>query len=162
MIAGLRPRIGWPFGLVVLAVVIGGCGGGKSYHPTALPSTATEALIQTALAQSGIHYHAGGSSPETGFDCSGFTQWVFQQHGVTLPRQSDDQYRVGQGVQAGQLRLGDLVFFEIEKKGVSHVGIYIDHGWFIHSPSTGESVRKDNLGQQYWRQHFLGARRILP
>ena len=162
MIAGLGPKVAWPLGLVVLAVVIGGCGGGNSYHPTVPPSAATEALIQTALAQLGTRYHAGGSSPGTGFDCSGFTQWVFQQYGVTLPRQSDDQYQLGQEVQAGQLRPGDLVFFEIEKKGASHVGIYIDHGWFIHSPSTGESVRKDNLGRQYWREHFLGARRILP
>jgi cell wall-associated NlpC family hydrolase len=98
----------------------------------------------------------------TGFDCSGFTHWVFMQHGITLPRQSFDQYQLGQQVKVGKLRAGDLVFFEIEKKGASHVGIYVDRGRFIHCSSTGGSVKEEDLNERYWQKHFLGARRLLP
>jgi cell wall-associated NlpC family hydrolase len=107
----------------------------------------------------GVPYHAGGTSPATGFDCSGFTQWVCWQHGIFLPRQSFEQYQVGQPVRGDQLQQGDLVFFEIEQKGASHVGIYEARGWFIHCSSPGGRVREDHLSEKYWRKHYLGARR---
>jgi murein DD-endopeptidase len=147
-------------GLVILALVLNGCAAGRA-HPPSLP-TAFEAvpLIQTARSQLGAPYQAGGTSPQTGFDCSGFTQWVFQQQGIALPRQSFDQYQVGQPVKAEQLQQGDLIFFDIEKKGASHVGIYEARGWFIHCPSPGGRVREDNLSEKYWQKHFIGARHL--
>jgi len=162
LIVGLPLRIGVTFGMSILVVLIGGCGAGKSYPAHELPGIDTATLIQTARGQLGVRYCPGGSSPLTGFDCSGFTLWVFLQHGISLPRQSYDQYQLGRPVKAGKLSRGDLVFFEIEKKGASHVGIYVDHGWFIHCSSTGGRVREENLNQKYWQKHFLGARRLLP
>jgi murein DD-endopeptidase len=147
--------------LVLLAALQGGCGAGKKLPP--LPWDIDPAgLIQTARGQLGAPYLAGGSMPTTGFDCSGFTQWVYCQHGVTLPRQSYDQYQLGEGIRRQRLRAGDLVFFDIETKGASHVGIYVDRGRFIHSSSTGGRVREDFLGNPYWTDHYLGARRVLP
>jgi cell wall-associated NlpC family hydrolase len=103
-----------------------------------------------------------GASPQTGFDCSGFTRWVYLQHGVTLPRQSFDQYRTGAAVDKGELRSGDLVFFDIDKKGASHVGIYSGRGSFLHCSSPGGRVREDGIEEAYWQDHYLGARRVLP
>jgi murein DD-endopeptidase len=159
---GLPRRIGVILGMSILLALVGGCGAGKSHQAKELPGTDTAALIRTARGQLGVPYCPGGSSPLTGFDCSGFTVWVFFQHGISLPRQSYDQYQLGQQVKAGKLRRGDLVFFEIEKKGASHVGIYVDRGRFIHCSSTGGGVREEDLNQKYWQEHFLGARRLLP
>ncbi len=147
--------------LVALAVLQAGCSTGKKLQ--APPRDIDPAsLIQTARSQLGVAYLAGGSMPTTGFDCSGFTQWVYWQHGLALPRQSDDQYQLGESINWRKLHTGDLVFFEIEKKGASHVGIYVDRGRFIHSSSTGGRVREDFLRDPYWMDHLLGARRVLP
>jgi murein DD-endopeptidase len=162
LFGGLGVRIGTNLGVSILVVLIGGCGAGKSHQYHELMSIDTASLIQTARGQLGVPYCPGGSSPLTGFDCSGFTHWVFMQHGISLPRLSYDQYQLGRQVKVSKLRRGDLVFFEIEKKGASHVGIYVDHGWFIHSSSTGGGVREEDLNQKYWQKHFLGARRLLP
>jgi cell wall-associated NlpC family hydrolase len=147
-------------GLVILALLLNGCAAGRGHPPSLPPAFEAVPLIQTARSQLGIPYRAGGNSPRTGFDCSGFTQWVFEQHDMALPRQSFDQYRVGQPVKMEQLQQGDLIFFDIEKKGASHVGIYEVEGWFIHCSSPGGRVREDNLTEKYWRKHFLGARHL--
>ena len=147
--------------LMALVVSQSGCGAGRKLQP---PPQAIDpaALIQTARSRLGVCYLAGGSSPRSGFDCSGYVQWVFWQHGLALPRQSYDQYQLGDKVDQRKLRTGDLVFFEIEKKGASHVGIYVDRGSFIHCSSTGGCVRQDYLGDKYWLEHYLGARRVIP
>jgi murein DD-endopeptidase len=147
--------------LVALAVLQAGCGIGTKLQAPPRDIDPVN-LIQTARSQLGVAYLAGGSMPTTGFDCSGFTQWVYWQHGLALPRQSYDQYQLGESIRRRKLHTGDLVFFEIEKKGASHVGIYVDRGRFIHSSSTGGRVREDLLGDPYWMDHFLGARRVLP
>jgi cell wall-associated NlpC family hydrolase len=162
MVTGLVGRVCITSGLVVLTLLIGGCGAQKYYRSQLPPTPNTKALIQTAQTQLGVPYRAGGTTPGTGFDCSGFTSWVYQQLGVRLPRQSYDQFHVGQEVKGDRLRQGDLLFFEIDKRGASHVGIYVDHGRFIHCPSTGGFVREDQLGEKHWHEHFLGARRVLP
>jgi cell wall-associated NlpC family hydrolase len=149
-------------GLVVLVLLLGGCGPDKHYRSQLAPTVDTRTLIRLADAQLGIPYRAGGITPDTGFDCSGFTSWVYRQLGVHLPRHSYDQFRTGREVKGDGFRQGDLLFFEIEKKGASHVAIYVDHGRFIHCSSTGGCVREDLLSEKYWREHFLGARRVLP
>jgi cell wall-associated NlpC family hydrolase len=160
MMAEFRHKSSTIPGLVILALVLNGCAAGRG-HPPPLPSAfEVVPLIQTARSQLGAPYQAGGSSPGTGFDCSGFTQWVFQQQGIALPRQSFDQYLVGQSVMVEHLQQGDLLFFDVEKKGASHVGIYEAQGWFIHCSSPGGRVREDNLAEKYWRKHFLGARHL--
>jgi cell wall-associated NlpC family hydrolase len=117
------------------------------------------ALTTTALSLRGAPYRNGGSDP-SGFDCSGFTQYVFAQYGVALPREVREQYRVGTAVNADQLTAGDLLFFATTDPGASHVAIAIGGDEFVHAPSSTGVVRVERLGSTYWSQRFLGARRL--
>jgi cell wall-associated NlpC family hydrolase len=107
-----------------------------------------------------VRYRRGGRAPSTGFDCSGFVHYVFAQVlGIDLPQNSVGQYQVGKQIARTDMMTGDLVFFKTHGKHISHVGIYLGEGRFIHSPTTGERVRVDNLASQYWAHRFAGARR---
>ena len=117
------------------------------------------ALTGTALSLRGIPYRNGGTDPK-GFDCSGFTQYVFAQYGISIPREVREQFRVGTTVQADQLVAGDLLFFATTDPGASHVGISIGGDEFVHAPSSTGVVRVEHLGSSYWLPRFLGARRI--
>mgnify|MGYP006272712653 CR=1 FL=1 len=117
------------------------------------------ALIDTALALRGTPYRNGGSDP-SGFDCSGFVQYVFHQHGVALPRETREQFDVGAGVAAADVQPGDLVFFETVHAGPSHVGIVLDRDWFVHAPSSNGVVRVERYTGSYWSKRYLGARRV--
>ena len=119
-----------------------------------------EQLAAFAMTLRNVRYRSGGRAPKTGFDCSGFVQYVFARTlGVDLPDNSASQFRDGIRVDRGDLRTGDLVFFHIRGKRVSHVGIYLGNGRFIHSPSTGKKVRVDDLRDAYWAHRFAGAKR---
>lgn len=119
-----------------------------------------DAIIATAKKYIGVRYLWGGTSPNTGFDCSGFVQYVFAQNGTTLPRVSRDQYTVGTPVDFNNLQPGDLVFFSIAKNGgVDHDGIYIGNGQFINS-SSSKGVTVYTLGP-YWKSVYLGAKRVF-
>lgn len=117
-------------------------------------------MLRTAHTQLGTRYRSGGCSPDTGFDCSGFTTWVFNRYGVHLPRSSREQYQVGKMVAKNNLRKGDLVFFR-SKRGINHVGIYLENGKFIHSASNGKTVTISHLEEDYWRTHYAGGRRVF-
>jgi len=117
------------------------------------------ALTGTALSLRGIPYRNGGTDPK-GFDCSGFTQYVFAQHGISIPREVREQFLVGTSVQPDQLVAGDLLFFATTDPGASHVGISIGGDEFVHAPSSTGVVRVERLGSSYWSPRFLGARRI--
>jgi cell wall-associated NlpC family hydrolase len=107
-----------------------------------------------------IRYRRGGREPSTGFDCSGFVHYVFRQGiGVDLPNTSAAQFRSGQEVARKDLRDGDLVFFRTRGKRISHVGIYVGQGQFIHAPSTGKRVSVSSLSAPYWARRFAGAKR---
>jgi cell wall-associated NlpC family hydrolase len=117
-------------------------------------------LSQFAMQLLDIRYHRGGHAPATGFDCSGFVHYVFAQvFGVDLPQNSASQYQIGTQVARKDMKVGDLVFFKTHGKRISHVGIYLGEGRFIHSPTTGERVRVSNLAENYWARRFAGARR---
>jgi cell wall-associated NlpC family hydrolase len=104
----------------------------------------------------------GGETPEGGLDCSGLVRHVFQQvTGVTLPRTSKELARVGKPVARGDLKPGDLVFFNTRHFAFSHVGIYLGDDRFIHAPSRGSEVEIAELNNNYWRKHFDGARRLV-
>jgi len=121
---------------------------------------AQEVLI-SALSLTGTKYKFGGSSPETGFDCSGFVRYVFQQAAsLTLPHGARAISQLGQAVPLEQLQPGDLVFFNTLKTTFSHVGIYIGDNRFIHAPTDGGGVHVVNMGDEYWSKRFNGARRI--
>ena len=113
-----------------------------------------------ALSLAGTPYRYGGESPRSGFDCSGFVRYVFRHSlGVHLPRTVRAMSQVGRPIRLSQLRPGDLVFYNTEHRRYSHVGIYLGKHRFVHSPSTGESVKVSNLSG-YWEDHYSGARRI--
>jgi cell wall-associated NlpC family hydrolase len=103
----------------------------------------------------GVRYVYGGSSPRSGFDCSGFVRYVYAHFGVSLAHSSYAQFGIGRRVGRGSLQPGDLVFFD----GLGHVGIYIGNGRFIHAPHTGTRVRIQALGGWY-SSRFDGARRL--
>lgn len=117
------------------------------------------ALLDTALALAGTPYRNGGSSPK-GFDCSGFTQWVFARHGIALPRETREQYATGGRVNREAVAPGDLIFFSTVAPGASHVGIALDGDRFIHAPSSRGVVRVERRSSTYWRSRFVGARRV--
>ena len=108
-----------------------------------------------------IRYVRGGRDPSTGFDCSGFVRYVFAHAiGLQLPNNSASQFLAGLKVSRADMQPGDLVFFRTHgKRSISHVGIYISNGRFIHSPSSGKSVEISRLDEGYWAKRFAGAKR---
>src|SRR3982750_531063 len=117
-------------------------------------------LADFALKLRNIAYVRGGREVSTGFDCSGFVRYVYQQAlGSELPGNSTSQFAEGDRVDKGDLKMGDLVFFKTHGKRVSHVGMYLDNGLFIHAPSRGKRVRIDHLDESYWAKRFAGAKR---
>lgn len=116
-------------------------------------------IIQTSKRLEGVPYQWSGDTPQ-GFDCSGFTQYVFRLNGINLPRTVDAQYELGVFVSYDNLQAGDIVFFTTYEAGPSHNGIYIGNGLFIHSSSScGVSIaRMDN---SYWAPRYIGGKRII-
>jgi cell wall-associated NlpC family hydrolase len=118
------------------------------------------ALIGTALSLRGVPYRNGGADPQ-GFDCSGFTQYVYAQYGMALPREVRDQFESGERVE-GDLAAGDLLFFTTVAPGATHVAIAIGGDQFVHAPSSTGVVRVERLSTSYWAARYLGARRVMP
>ena len=118
-------------------------------------------LVVSAMGFLGVPYKRGGSSLETGFDCSGFVRAMFQQTvGLLLPRTADQQAAATQVIDKRDLQPGDLVFFDTLRRAFSHVGIYVGDNKFIHSPRPGAEVRVEDMRVGYWRSRFNGARRV--
>jgi cell wall-associated NlpC family hydrolase len=118
-------------------------------------------VVVGALNMIGVRYRWGGNTPDSGLDCSGFVRYVFQDTlGMALPRRAEEMSRVGEKVRMSELKPGDLVFFNTMRRTFSHVGIYIGDNKFVHSPSTGSTIRVDELDSSYWEKRFTGARRV--
>ena len=116
-----------------------------------------------ALVHLGTPYRVGGLSPQTGFDCSGLVAYVFREGaGLALPRNTFDLSILGQPVERGALRPGDLVFYNTQRREYSHVGIYLGEDRFIHAPASGGEVRVESLRADYWVRRYNGARRFIP
>lgn len=121
-----------------------------------------ESLVKTAHDFIGVPYLWGGVSADTGFDCSGLAMTVYQLNGLDLPRHSRTQFDAGDSIARQELQKGDLVFFDTRGSGkVSHVGIYIGDGRFIHAPSSGKKIRIDSLASDYYARRFIGAKTYL-
>ena len=186
----VRKRVG-ALALVVTAVVYAGCaarggvprpfpgaplppGAGESAPPapvppaTELPSrhvavppaTPLAAVVSTALRFVGVPYRDGGSDP-SGFDCSGFVQYVFARLGTVLPREVRDQFQLGREVDVKDVKPGDLLFFETVSRGASHVGMVVGGDQFVHAPSSRGVVRVERFTASYWAMRFVGARRVV-
>jgi cell wall-associated NlpC family hydrolase len=116
-------------------------------------------ISSTALSLRGAPYRNGGADP-TGFDCSGFVYYVFEQYGIALPREVRRQFGVGSTVDTSLLAPGDLVFFSTVAPGASHVGIVVGGDQFVHAPSSSGVVRVERLSTEYWASRFVGAKRV--
>jgi cell wall-associated NlpC family hydrolase len=160
----------------LLASILAGCG-----HEVVRPGTAAQrvsthawpilepadpaaanAVLMRAIGLVGTPYRYGGNTPEGGFDCSGLINYVYRDMlDLRLPRTSRALAGwVGPKIPADRLTAADLVFFG-SGGDVSHVGIYVGEGRFVHAPSTGGTVRLDRLDGPYWRDHYAGAKRVL-
>ncbi len=138
----------------------------ESYSAALIPRLGTDHLrneiVRTAHGFIGIPYQWGGTSEQSGFDCSGLTMVVYRQNGLNLPRVSRNQFQAGRPVHLSAIQKGDLVFFATTSAGqVSHVGIYIGNGRFIHAPSTGRNVTIERISNPYFRSRFVGARTYI-
>ena len=119
-------------------------------------------IVETARSFVGLPYRWGGKSAETGFDCSGLVMAVYYLNGIRLPRTSRDQYHVGKPITKDFLNEGDLVFFDTTGRNrVSHVGIYVGDGKFIHAPGKGKTIRTDSLTNTYYAPRYKGGRSCL-
>ena len=124
-------------------------------------TTQASDLVVSAMGFLGVPYRRGGSTVETGFDCSGFVKSMYEQTiGLVLPRSAAQQAAATQTIERNELRPGDLVFFNTMRQAFSHVGIYVGNGKFIHSPKPGAEVRVEDMGGSYWAKRFDGARRV--
>ena len=142
---------------LVVSVLFLGAGASWANIPPQVQS-----ILQTAHRLLGVPYQPGGTSPEAGFDCSGFVSFVFGQNGIELIHSSPEMFRRGRLIARHELRPGDLVFFSHDRRHsrVGHVGIYLGQGQFIHASIAANSIRVDALSDGYWAARYYGARRI--
>lgn len=120
-------------------------------------------ILFRAIGLVGTPYRYGGNTPSSGFDCSGLVDYVFHDvAGIALPRTAEAISELdAPNVPRGELESGDIVFFHHRSGRVSHVGIYVGKGRFVHAPNEGGTVRLDSLDSPYWREHYSGAKRVL-
>lgn len=130
-----------------------------AYGKTFMDGDKGYAIIEIGKKYIGVPYVFGGTTP-SGFDCSGFLQYVFHQVGYDIPRLADEQYYLGYSARVSELDVGDLVFFSTYTEGVSHCGIYTGDRNFLHV-SSSRGVRIDSLDSDYWSSRFYGARKII-
>jgi cell wall-associated NlpC family hydrolase len=135
---------------------------GNAAGAEAKPESGVRNVLQRALGLLGTPYRWGGSSPDSGFDCSGLVGYVFRNAlGIELPRVSREMAKAGEPVaDRASLTAGDLVFFSRTGGEVDHVGIYVGEGRFVHAPRTGRDVTVSDLDTGYWSEKFQQARRV--
>ena len=117
-------------------------------------------IVTTAQKYMGVPYVWGGTTPD-GWDCSGYTQYVMKENGISIPRTAAEQYSKGVAVDKANLKVGDMVFFTTYKPGASHVGFYMGDGKFIHASSAAKQVTINSLSEEYYTEHYIGARRYI-
>jgi cell wall-associated NlpC family hydrolase len=150
----------------VLASTTGGASSGSSTAGRIFPNTPATPngarIIGLAQSQVGARYTWAGTSPATGFDCSGFVYWVFNTIGYNMPRTMEDQLASGRRIPIDQLRPGDIVFFgDTYTSGLSHDGIYVGDGKFIHAVDESTGVAITPINSAYWAERYYGAVRVM-
>lgn len=131
----------------------------SSPSSSSLPS---HPLVATAHKYLGTRYRYGGASPSRGFDCSGLVYYLLSRHGIRAPHSAAELFRMGKPIARSALRPGDLVFFRntAHRRGITHVGIYIGNGKFIHASSGRGRVTVSRLSDPYYAARYAGARRL--
>jgi cell wall-associated NlpC family hydrolase len=158
--------------LALLAAVLTGCAGAPSMPREAPPGRVTVepripdatvggAIADVAMGMVGTRYLYGGSDPLEGFDCSGLVYYAYGQAGYRVPRTSQELFRAARKIAVGDADPGDLMFFQDQTK-LSHVGIYLGDGLFVHAPASGRNVAVSSLDSAYYRQHLVAVGRLLP
>ncbi|MGH8679206.1 MAG: C40 family peptidase [Burkholderiales bacterium] len=153
----------WRAATLVLLASAMGCSSLPPTSETAVRARVDDEAAGRAAANAremvGRPYRYGGDTP-AGFDCSGLVRYSYARAGIRLPRATAAQRAAGARISVRGIRSGDLLFFDQEGKKFSHVGLYLGEGRFVHAPSTGGRVRIDSLRDDYWRRHFMEARRL--
>jgi cell wall-associated NlpC family hydrolase len=158
--------------LALLTAVLTGCAGAPSVPHDAAPGRVTVepriadatvggAIADVAMGMVGTRYLYGGSDPLEGFDCSGLVYYAYGQAGYRVPRTSQELFRAARKISVGDADPGDLMFFQDQTK-LSHVGIYLGDGLFVHAPASGRNVAVSSLDSAYYRAHLVAVGRLLP
>jgi cell wall-associated NlpC family hydrolase len=155
--------------LLVAAALLTGCASAPSapsagrvtVEPRAVDATLGGAIAEVAMGMVGTRYRYGGADPREGFDCSGLVYYSYGQAGYRVPRTSQELFRTARKISIRDAYPGDLMFFQDQSK-LSHVGIYLGDGLFVHAPSSGQNVAVGSLDAPYYRQHLVAVGRLLP
>ncbi len=161
--------------LVPLALVVGltaGCANAPALtaagptarvavEPRIADATVGGAIAEVAMRMVGTPYRYGGADPLDGFDCSGLVHYSYSQAGYRVPRTSRELFRAVRKISLGEADAGDLMFFQDQTK-LSHVGIYLGNGRFVHAPASGDNVTVASLDSPYYQQHLVAVGRLLP
>ena len=153
-------------GILATALFAAGCAGTPVATPAAPePAPATGdvrgPIAQLALSMVGVAYRYGGADPGEGFDCSGLVYYTFTSNGHDVPRTSREQFEAAEKIPLAEASEGDLVFFQDQEK-LSHVGIYLGDGRFVHAPSSGGTVSVASIDAPYYQRHLVAVGRLLP
>jgi cell wall-associated NlpC family hydrolase len=119
------------------------------------------AIAEVAIGMVGTRYRYGGTDPIEGFDCSGLVYYAYGQAGYSVPRTSQELFRAARKIAVGDADAGDLMFFQDQTK-LSHVGIYLGDGRFVHAPANGQNVAVASLDSPYYQEHLVAVGRLLP
>ena len=157
---------GFPAFLAAMLLAAGCAGAPERPVPSSAesqpePGKARGPVAELALSMVGVPYRYGGSDPSTGFDCSGLVYYAFTTNGHDVPRTSQAQFAAARPVTFAEAAEGDLLFFRDQEK-LSHVGIYLGDGEFVHAPSSGDTVRVARIDSAYYQTHLIAVGRLLP
>lgn len=158
--------------LAAVAAATTGCAGSRvapvaeaPRHMTVEPRVADAAvggaIADVAMGMVGTRYRYGGTDPLEGFDCSGLVYYAYGQAGYRVPRTSQELFRAARKISVGDADPGDLMFFQDQTK-LSHVGIYLGDGLFVHAPASGQNVTVGSLESAYYQEHLVAVGRLLP
>ena len=139
-------------GIVITVLLGAGCAG---------TPVKGSSIAQLALSMVGVQYRYGGAHPREGFDCSGLVYYTYTSNGHAVPRTSQGQFNAARKIPLAQAEEGDLLFFQDQEK-LSHVGIYLGDGRFVHAPSSGDTVRVASIDTPYYQRHLIAVGRLLP
>ena len=158
--------------LAAIAAATAGCAGSRVAPATEAPRRVTVepriedaavggAIADVAMGMVGTRYRYGGTDPLEGFDCSGLVYYAYEQAGYRVPRTSQELFRAARKISIGDADPGDLMFFQDQTK-LSHVGIYLGDGRFVHAPASGKNVSVGSLESAYYQEHLVAVGRLLP